>query len=208
MPRLPIVPTIVVALAVAAMIGLGVWQLQRRSWKEALLAQYTRNLTEPPTSFPKPPVGHEELLFRKSSAFCIEAHGWERQAGRNRDGATGWLLTTRCRTGAEGPGLRVALGVTDDPKFEPDWKGGEVRGVIAQAPDHRPLIATLFGKAPPRELMLIADTAPEGLEPSMPPDPSTVPNNHLAYAVQWFIFAALAVVIYLLALRRRGKKQA
>ena len=38
--RLPIFPTIVVAAAVAIMIGLGMWQLQRAEWKEALLARY------------------------------------------------------------------------------------------------------------------------------------------------------------------------
>jgi surfeit locus 1 family protein len=37
--RIPIVPTLVVLAAVATMIGLGVWQLQRRAWKEALIAR-------------------------------------------------------------------------------------------------------------------------------------------------------------------------
>ena len=36
--KLPLIPTILVALAVAAMIGLGIWQLERRKEKEALLA--------------------------------------------------------------------------------------------------------------------------------------------------------------------------
>jgi len=30
-----------------------------------------------------------------------------------------------------------------------------------------------------------------------------IPNNHLAYAVQWFLFAGIAGVIYALALKRR-----
>src|SRR5205823_12604763 len=38
--RLPITATLIVALAVAVMIGLGVWQLQRAKWKETLLARY------------------------------------------------------------------------------------------------------------------------------------------------------------------------
>jgi surfeit locus 1 family protein len=28
-----------------------------------------------------------------------------------------------------------------------------------------------------------------------------VPNNHRSYAVQWFLFAAAALIIYLLAVR-------
>jgi surfeit locus 1 family protein len=35
------------------------------------------------------------------------------------------------------------------------------------------------------------------------PDPNDIPNNHLAYAVQWFLFAGVALVIYALAVRKR-----
>ncbi|MBD3814016.1 MAG: SURF1 family protein, partial [Betaproteobacteria bacterium] len=34
MRKIPILPTIVVIAAVATMIALGVWQLQRKAWKE------------------------------------------------------------------------------------------------------------------------------------------------------------------------------
>ena len=37
--KLPIIPTIIVLAAVAAMIGLGVWQLQRLGEKRLLFAQ-------------------------------------------------------------------------------------------------------------------------------------------------------------------------
>ena len=53
--------------------------------------------------------------------------------------------------------------------------------------------------------MLIAERASEGLEPVAPPSVEDVPNNHLAYAVQWFFFAAVAAFIYVLALRRRKR---
>jgi cytochrome oxidase assembly protein ShyY1 len=51
--------------------------------------------------------------------------------------------------------------------------------------------------------MLIAERAPEGLKSVAPPSVEDVPNNHLAYAVQWFFFAAVAAFIYVLALNRR-----
>ena len=47
MRRLPPVPTLLVALAVAAMIGLGMWQLQRADEKERLLAEYQANAAMP-----------------------------------------------------------------------------------------------------------------------------------------------------------------
>ena len=45
--RLPLIPTLFVAAAVATMIGLGIWQLQRAAWKEALLADYGRGVALP-----------------------------------------------------------------------------------------------------------------------------------------------------------------
>ena len=55
--------------------------------------------------------------------------------------------------------------------------------------------------------MRIADQAAAGLRPSARPSPDTVPNNHVSYAVQWFLFAAAAVIIYTLAVRKRLKEE-
>ena len=51
--------------------------------------------------------------------------------------------------------------------------------------------------------MLIATSSVVGLCAPSQPKPEDVANNHLAYAVQWFLFAAAAAIIYLLALRKR-----
>ena len=53
---------------------------------------------------------------------------------------------------------------------------------------------------------LVAANAAPGLEPSQPPGPDTIPNNHLFYAAQWFFFAAAAATIYALAVRKRWIK--
>ena len=206
MPRLPVLPTIIVALAVAAMIGLGFWQLGRRAEKEAALALYAANMHKPIMAFPSVPVG-DDNLFRRASATCLEVVGWQKQGGRAASGATGWRQIAECRTGAEGPALLVDVGVTTDPRFQPVWKGGPVTGTITHAPDSRPIIASLLD-ARPKHLMLIAEQAAPGLEPTARPDLSSVPNNHLAYAVQWFLFAIVALAIYNLALRWRGRPKA
>lgn len=206
MPRLPLIPTLVVGLAVAAMIALGIWQLDRRHWKESLIERFAANTHAPAMAFPRPPVG-DEHLYRRASAMCVAPLDWERRGGRSANGTSGYRMIATCLGGgAEGPALKVAMGVTRDPKSTPEWKGGEVTGTIVHMPDERPLLASMFGKVPPRGLMLVADTPAPGLEPNAKPDPSEVPNNHLAYAVQWFIFAGIALVIYLLALRWRQKR--
>ena len=56
-------------------------------------------------------------------------------------------------------------------------------------------------------MRLVAASAPPGLEPSALPSLESIPNNHRFYAVQWFLFAAIALVIYVLALRKRLKPE-
>lgn len=204
MKHVPVVATIIVALAIAAMIGLGIWQLQRRSEKEALLRQYAANIVLPGIAFPSIPV-NDALLFRKASGMCLEPTAWSERSGRNAKGGSGWRQIAQCRTGVEGPGMTVQVGVAHAAGGKPVWKGGEVHGYLTQAPDDQPLILSLIGKARPKTLMLVADMPAAGLDANPGPDLSAVPNNHLAYAVQWFIFAALAGIIYALAVYRRMK---
>lgn len=204
--RFPLIPTILVGLAIAAMIALGVWQLQRRAEKNAALALYAANMHKPEMAFPRLAIG-DQYLFRRATAFCLEVVGWQKQGGRAAGGATGWRQVAQCRTGAEGPVLLVDMGVTTDPKFAPVWKGGAVTGTITHAPDHRPLLAGLFDTSP-KHLMLIAENPAPGLAATARPELSSVPNNHLAYAVQWFLFALVAGVIYVLALKWRRKPKA
>lgn len=204
MKRIPLVPTLVVAVAICAMVALGLWQLlERKPQKEAFLAQLAANPTRPPIAFPRFP--DEALLFRRASAFCLEPVSISRAGA----GAAGYRVIALCRTGAEGPGLRVQIGTTRDPVGTVAWGGGAVRGWIVHAPDARPLIATVAQPNAARELMLVTDRPAPGLAANAPPSIESIPNNHLAYAVQWFLFAGVAGVIYVVALRRRwvGKKE-
>ena len=71
--------------------------------------------------------------------------------------------------------------------------GGPVSGVVA--PDRR------------SGMRLVAASAPPGLEPSAAPSLRSIPNNHRSYALQWFSFAVIALVIYALALNKRLKQE-
>jgi len=192
--KLPLVPTILVALAVAAMIGLGVWQLERRSEKEALLARYAAAASLPPIGWPSVPPKEPLPLFRSATGNCLSVVGFRTAAGQNRNGEPGYLVIADCRTGAEGPGLSVELGWSKDPNAGRAFNGGLVSGVIA--PDKL------------SRMRLVAAAPGPGLVASAPPSPSIIPNNHMSYAIQWFLFAAIAATIYLLALRQRWRKEA
>ncbi len=201
--RIPLFASIIVMCAVVVMIGLGIWQLQRRGEKEAMLALASANPAKPTVSFPQMPPVPPELLFRRSSLHCLNVVGWQTEAGRAADGSVGYRYIAQCSTGAEGPGALVALGVARRPDLKPDWSGGQVQGWISEEPDHRTFLSRFAASAMPLRPMLIAERAPEGLKPVAPPSVADVPNNHFAYAIQWFFFAAVAVIIYVLALRRR-----
>ena len=60
--KLPIIPTILVALAVATMIGLGIWQLDRKKQKEALLASYAAAAGKPPIGWPAIPANRNHWI--------------------------------------------------------------------------------------------------------------------------------------------------
>ncbi|MFL6856203.1 MAG: SURF1 family protein [Sphingomicrobium sp.] len=191
--KLPIIPTILVALAVLTMIGLGFWQLERRKEKEALIASYAASVNKPPIGWPSVPPKEPLPLFRSATANCLSVIGFRTAAGQNLQGDPGFLIIADCRTGAEGPGVAIELGWSKNPNAGHAFSGGLVSGVIA--PDRM------------SRMRLVAASPGPGLVASAPPSPDIIPNNHLSYAVQWFLFAAIAVIIYLLALRGRWRRE-
>ena len=191
MNRLPVIPTLLVALAVATMIGLGIWQLQRKEQKDALLSRYESAVGLPAVVWPKVPDPAALPLFRRSSLLCGRVVKIETVSGSNAAGKAGFAHVAFCQIGeADGPDAKVAFGWSERPQ-SPKWGGGAVQGIIA--PDSAQLIK------------LVSTDAADGVEILAEPSPSQIPNNHLLYAIQWFIFAAAATIIYILALRKRAK---
>ncbi|MFM5906889.1 MAG: SURF1 family protein [Novosphingobium sp.] len=190
--RLPLIPTLVVLVAVAIMIRLGFWQLDRLAEKEGEIARLAQNVSAPAIDFPADRLDPSNL-FRPARLDCRKPGNFVTEGA----GKAGYRIIATCAGGA-----RVQLGTTRNPATRADWPGGPVTGTIGQVPDARPMIVTAFDHAP-RELMLVSDQPLAGLSANPPRSIAEVPNNHLSYAVQWFLFAAVALVIYLLALRKR-----
>lgn len=187
MKNLPILVSILVAAAVGTMIYLGVWQLQRADWKQGLLDTYAAAADKPTIAYPQIPSEENPPYFRKSSVNCLEVLDWRSTSGRSATGQSGWAHVATCKTGGgESPGAQIVAGWSMTPE-NIDWNGGKVDGVIA--PDSRHIIR------------LVANEPPEGLAKSQEPSIDDIPNNHFSYAIQWFLFAGIALIIYLLALR-------
>jgi cytochrome oxidase assembly protein ShyY1 len=201
MKRLPLIPTIIVAGAVLVMIGLGVWQLQRAAWKEGLLAEYAaaaamRALDLDPLlsgTAPLPPLAFRRVLI--SCAARDVAPEW--RGGRSRAGQGGYVALVPCRPGASGLAGRILVNAGWAPVPQRDRRVsqiGIVAGTLGADIGGQPLHLTAVTPAPP-----LAASAPASID--------EVPNNHRAYAAQWFFFAGLAVLIYALALHRRRPRK-
>lgn len=188
MRRLPIFSTLLVLAAVGVMIALGLWQLDRKAQKEAMLARYAVAQTlSAEVPWPSNPAEQELALFRRTTLDCRVEGKDAPLAGYDRRGTVGWAHAVMCVL-PNGARAEVVLGWAKD-LAERQWAGGRVQGVIAPGAGHA--------------VRLIADPPAAGLAASALPDPKTIPNNHWSYAIQWFLFAGVALVIYALALRKR-----
>ena len=195
--RIPIIPTVVVVAAAAIMVALGVWQLGRADEKADLIARYTAAAQKGPVS-----LGDDDLdrfLYRSVSYPCPDPTGWTAVAGRNGAGRTGYAQQFVCRERIDWgqddvkvtPAILAAVGWSPGPG-RPEWSGGRVEGVLTRAGDDYRIVMTEPVSA---------------LEPLARPDPNDLPNNHLAYAGQWFFFALTALLIYAFALRKKWRER-
>jgi surfeit locus 1 family protein len=134
-------------------------------------------------------------MYRYATGNCLRVIGRRTSVGENRAGEPGFAIILDCATGAEGPGMSVEVGWSKNPNATTTWRGGLVSGVIV--PDSR------------SRIRLVAAGAVPGLEPSAKPVPTVKisPTRNRGYAATWFGFAAIALIIYGLALRGRWKER-
>jgi len=187
--QLPVIPTILVVLAAAIMVSLGVWQLGRSYEKEAMIARFSAIPADAPT-VPLEVQGadwEDQYLYRRVAFDCGTPQGMRGTAGDSHRGAKGWHHVAKCAL-PDGEAVEVVLGWSIDPQ-PPEWSGGEVIGMMGP------------GKK------VVADPVLGGLILAAKPDPNDLPNNHLVYAGQWFFFALTALLIYGFAIRSRLSKR-
>ena len=191
--RIPVIPTIVVLIAIGIMVRLGFWQIDRMHQKEVLLARYAAAAGLSSDVQPEQFGGNRETILYRHAAFtCSQVGARSAIAGLSAKGESGIAHTVLCQatgnlSGATVP-VTVTLGWSINPA-SPQWQDGPVAGIVAP-----------MGKTGVR---VVADPPLAGLAANARPDPKDLPNNHWSYAIQWFLFALTALVIYALALRKR-----
>lgn len=114
------------ALAVAVLIGLGTWQIQRYQWKQDVVAERTARLAAPPLEAPavldRPPA---EVAWRRVRLVGTWEHGRSMVlANRIRFGVKGENLVTPLVPAAGGPAILVDRG------WYPETERDRVRAML------------------------------------------------------------------------------
>ena len=190
--RIPVIATLVVLAAVAVMVRLGLWQLDRMAEEERKLVQYAAAASDVrPIAFPND-SSSQRAHYRRSNVVCASTGSWRGTAGSSTNGEAGYVQIVECNT-RDGEIVNVQAGWSRSLE-PPQWAGGPVSGIVAPNRDGSSL--------------LVADPPLAGMEANSLPTPDEdQPGKNLAYAGQWFFFALTALVIYVLALRRRNRSQ-
>jgi cytochrome oxidase assembly protein ShyY1 len=196
--RLPLVPTLMVAVMVPTMLGLGIWQLERAAWKNRLLADLKAAADRPLVNFDEG-MPEVEINFRRGAITCDLARApVMTTAGRNRKQATGYSVRAICPVRRSEQRILVDAGWTTRPSAGLPPETRIFTGIVVDR--------SSFGKPQDPRYVLFSEQPVPPLQASAPPSVETIPNNHRGYALQWFAFAATLTVIYLvfvLARRRR-----
>jgi surfeit locus 1 family protein len=215
MTRRMIVPLLIGLLGGAILISLGVWQMQRLAWKEAVLAEIDARIADAPVALPSTvdPAVDRYLPVTATGRFT----------GEQLD-----VLVSRKQIG---PGVRVVevFETTDgrrvlvDRGFLPqDARGAPRESGVATVEGNLHWPDEVDGFTPPPDTetglwfardvpalaqalnseptFIVARKPTGGVIEPMPVDTSGIPNDHMNYAITWFSLAAvwLGMTAYLL----------
>ena len=122
--KLPLVPTLIVLIAVGIMIGLGFWQIDRLHQKEAMLAQY--EAVEANAGVRRWTGGNSIPPYSRGASECVKVTGASTESGQNAAHAAGWAKVAAC-TMVGGVNARVVLGWSNAPDVV-QWAGGKLTG--------------------------------------------------------------------------------
>jgi len=227
-------PTLITLPALAILIALGSWQVQRLHWKQDLIDARQAALTVAPITLPQDLSAPEALEYRRVVVRGSFLHDHELYLlNRTHKSQVGVQVVTPFRRALiDGGGIvLVNRGWVPHDRQDPGTRAeGQVKGDVevtgivrvgvtargSLTPDNEPIrgqwyfpdpvaMAKAAGVAAPG---LIIEAGPAKNAGGLPVGGQTnvaLVNNHLSYALTWYGLAGALIGVYLIfALRRRA----
>lgn len=218
-------------LGLIILLGLGTWQVERKAWKEALIAALDRRLNDAPIALPPPsewagltadnaeftrvrlhvdfPNSKGALVYTSGSSIRDDAKaagyfvfGPARLAGGQQIVVNRGFAPNRSYAMASGP--QNIVGALRWPEA-PSWfvAAHDAKGEVWTVRDPRMMAEVLgWGRVAPFYIEQESPAPPGGV-----PHPSALKphlrNEHLQYAITWYGLAVVLCVMFGLWARRR-----
>jgi surfeit locus 1 family protein len=216
------------------LLALGTWQVQRLHWKEGLIAQRAAGVAAPPASPPATLNEARALEFHHVRAAGAFDHKGELYLNAiSKDGKPGFHIVTPLKL-AGGDTLFVERGFVPVERRDPATReAGQLAGTVAVtgllrlAPEKKPswfipdndakadrwfyidlagmAAADGIGSYLPYYIDADATPVPGGL-PRGGQTNLALPNDHLQYAITWYLLAAAMPVLYFFLWRNYRKR--
>lgn len=229
MNRRLFLPTLVTLIAVGGVFSLGVWQVERRGWKQELIAARAQALSAPPITVTRALTADAVVDLAPATAVGQFRHDLEMtlvgRASHNtpgvhiatplilKDGGVllvdrGWVPLTAKDPAKRAPGqIEGEVTITGLLRrgeqagwFTPPSKPGDRQFFFADLP----AMAAVTGLDGVLPLLLEAGPAPPpGGLPQGGQTRLELTNNHLQYSLTWFTLAAAGLVIFGIWARRQ-----
>ncbi|MFN6977046.1 MAG: SURF1 family protein [Gemmobacter sp.] len=208
MLRRLVFPLLLGLAGAGVLVALGLWQVQRLAWKEAILADITARIEAEPVALPAAPDAIADRYLPVAVTGRFAGRDIRVLVSRKGDGA-GYRVVAAFEA-ADGRRILIDRGfLPEAAKAAPPADGparvagnlhwpDEVDG-YTPPPDTRtgiwfardlPAMAAALGTEPVLVVAKTVEPADPALDP-MPLDTSGIPNDHLGYAVTWFGLAAV-----------------
>lgn len=220
--QLPLVPSLMTLVAVAVLLGLGTWQLQRMQWKSEIIATIERNVALPVSPLPYDNIDVEAWHYRKAKVVGRFHHDKEIHLyAASAKGKPGYLIITPLER-PNGSFVMFNRGWVPLDKRNPKTRlAGQVEGIqTVVGMGRKPWSQNTFvaDNEPQENIWFYGDLdgmakfrgivhyAPLFLEADETPNPGGLPlggqsrinikNDHLSYALTWFSLAIALLLVY------------
>ena len=206
------VPLLAAAIVAVACVRLGVWQLERLAQRKARNATIEAAFRQPPISA-ELAMGDSSPRFRRVMATGLWNYARETTIPlRTRNGAPGVHIVTPMMLGDDETAILVNRGWVYSPDARTvdltRWREGD-RGQVTGYVDEVP--PSLRGAGTSLYIVAVADSSAGPAAGAARPARLAPPafgdrGPHLTYAVQWFSFAAIALIGAPLVVRRQRRR--